>query len=100
MDATITGAQGVNEDILKRATPFLFVLTEATTAQYQGVDSWHEVEMLVERTDVAPTAITDNIIASPELLASLERAIESLEPGKLLTDNDVFGDDEETGAAK
>jgi len=46
----------------------------------------------------ATLTLTDSIIANTSLLSSLERAIERLEPGKLLTDKDVFGDEADGGA--
>lgn len=86
---TVTGVQGVNEDLLRRASAFP-VLTQTTTAQYASVKfATTQVE-----DATATFTITDAIIANPELLDSLERAIERLEPGKLLTEKDVFGDED------
>jgi len=69
-------------------------LTRTTTFQYASVKF---VTTKVEDA-TATFTITDGIIANPELLASLERAIERLEPGKLLTEKDVFGDEDEGDA--
>ena len=42
-------------------------------------------------TQTAPFDMTDLIVSSPLLLASIQRAIERLEPGNLLRDEQVFG---------
>jgi len=95
---TITGVRGVDENMLRRGTPFL-VLTQTTTAQYEGIDSWRELSRIVEKFADTTLTLTESIITNPELLSSLERAIDQLEPGKLLTDRDVFGD-EDDGVSK
>ncbi len=93
ISSTVTGVQGVNEDVLRRAHAFP-VLTPTTTAQYASV----KIVTTKVESATATFTVTGGIIANPELLASLERAIERLEPGKLLTDKDVFGDEDESDA--
>ncbi len=100
MDApTETGVQGIDESVLRRAGPFVIVTHTTTAARYEGIDTWTG-EVVIGKFDVkaATLTLTDSIIANTSLLSSLERAIERLEPGKLLTDKDVFGDEADGGA--
>lgn len=90
MSPTVTGVFGIDEGVLKEAASHT-ITHQTTTATYQGTEFLALGTWSIEQ---APATVTDVIIANPDLLASLERAIESLEPGKLLTDKDVFGDGE------
>ncbi len=90
---TVTGVQGVNEDVLRRESAFP-TLTNTINAQYVSV----KFATIKIEDSTATSTFTDGIIANPELLASLERAIDRLEPGKLLSGKDVFGDEGESDA--
>ena len=97
---TITGMQGVDRNLI-RSTAQVFAFTVTTGALYQGYDTcWQETNRFPQTfslSNLAPTiltlSITDTIISNTELMSSLDRAIQRLEPGKLLTDKDVFGEE-------